>query len=461
MAQDLCKTIEEPKCFKEIIDLMAKIQENSSLRNEVFKVIWYMIHPYIKDSDGKAFYAPDHTAAYKSTGYIPAIFEASKEIRDTIIVNPALYTSFGKYQDLFRNDVGNDVCTENLAQLVVNALPDYYASLYLLYFHGLEEMKTAGGGSWSSDRYNVSNTNLHKWLLAAGYHGEDRGGFSIGAFGSETGKDIAVKIKNVLTHKDAGALQNVLFGVNFVVDKWNDALLGHSVLFLHEYCSQVASGKMDVKMWQRGMKMQEMGEACKLVKDGLDVYVGNPRKAIQAVAENNSKFANTYFDESAFGLYSAWVKLHIGDVITSLKSMKYACDSMPDADKLCANSEGPFKYGFVLMDEKWKDVTTPALPTKERIKGLITDTSLTYLEKLSKTLREVREFHQTAKNTDADDEELLRKKCELFGRWFPKKREYKVGRITSCYRSTKNSMTSELSVMPMMMILWFFIKKIF
>ncbi|KAK1444129.1 hypothetical protein BgAZ_100350 [Babesia gibsoni] len=460
MAQDLCKTIEEPKCFKEIIDLMAKIQENSSLRNEVFKVIWYMIHPYIRDSDGKTFYAPDPAAEYRSTGYIPAIFEASKEIRDTIIVNPALYTSFGKYQDLFKNDVGKDVCTENLAQIVINALPDYYASLYLLYFHGLEEMKTAGGGSWSSDSYNVSNTNLHKWLLAAGYHGNDRGGFSIGAFGSEIGKAIAGKIKKILTNKDPGALQNVLFGVNFVVDKWNDALLGHSVLFLHEYCVQITADKLDEKVRQQNMD-KEVKDVCQKVKEELSGFVGNSSGVIKAVAERNSNFANNYFDESAFGLYSAWAKVTVKDVITSLKSMNADCESWKKTNIDNADSQGPFKYGFVFMDNKWDDTTT-APTVKDKIKTLIRNGEFPNLEKLRETISRVRKFHHEDQTVEIDEETMDQKGARIFGKYWQKREGGSAGcHGASGHLHAKNSMTSELSVMPMMMILWFFIKKIF
>ncbi|KAK1937217.1 secreted antigen 3 [Babesia divergens] len=285
------------------------------------------------------------------------VFTNAKEIRSTILETTRTSGTYHNFDREHAEHTGRD-CGGKYFNAFKACLPKTFAALFFLFFNVSNDCKGFGGGQWSSYKVNESGNSLGQWLTDQDGSGLPRK-FSEGELHkSNTGQKVATALKKAVSlnpDTNEGALQKVLCGFMFVFP-WDDALTGHACLFLYEFCSKVSQGSEDLFQGKYKEHSGAFKEVCSALKSDLQPFIVGD-SGLSAVCHHNN--SNNLFDNiwkaEAFPFYVNWLKENIDNIKKSLQEMLKDSSNWTSANLKNADSAGPFKYGFVLKDDSWKD----------------------------------------------------------------------------------------------------------
>ncbi|KAK1939099.1 secreted antigen 1 [Babesia divergens] len=367
----------EPGTLKDILVELYKLHGMAKTRPKVFEQLrtyleTYCSVSYLNDfySDQSGMYGSSSGVSYSGGGTILLLTQASQKVGDIIFQKSP---TDGRSVDTHVSHKDQN-CHVKIAEALKKCLPKTFAALFFLFFNVSNDCKGFGGGSWNTLKVNESGQNLKNWLI--GGSGSDLpGGFSGGDLNtSNTGKNVAEKLKEAVSlnpDTNNGSLQNVLCGFMFVC-KWDDALLGHALLFLSKFCEKVGSDYLQEggetfnkykEKFERKFNgsFDEMQKRCNEVNNGLRPFtlgLGNTETHLSAVCSNNSGLFNDLWDDKYFEDYVKWLKENLHHIIGSLQSMSSDCTQWDSSNLQGAKTAGPFRFGFVFKDSSWTSSST-------------------------------------------------------------------------------------------------------
>ncbi|KAK1932179.1 hypothetical protein X943_002248 [Babesia divergens] len=386
----------DPKNLKDILVELYKLHGMDQTKPKVFEQLKTYLGTYCAEAYLNDFYGYRHS--YSSYGgTILLLTKAGHDICEAILQSP----TGGRSVDTHSKHTGQN-CAERIANAIKACLPKAYAALYYLYFMGDKSLKeTIKGGKWDN-KCNQTGNVFNNWLTDDRHYGKMKGLIARGfasvssRLTSNTAENVAEKLKSAVSlniQGDDGSLQNVLCGFMFVC-KWDDALLGHALLFLSKFCEKVGSdytrdggetfnqfrGKFERKF---NGSFDEMQKRCNEVNNGLRPFtlgLGNTDSKLYAVCQRNTNLFNDLWDDKNFDKYCDWLRKHLKNIIEALKDMSEKCKQWTKGKLKDASSAGPSRFGFVPKQSDWMN------RINENLQGPITSL-IEPLEKLEKALQ--------------------------------------------------------------------------
>lgn len=346
--------VPRPNTLKDILDLMAKVFENPDKKRKVYEALWNHMSPALAAAENYSFYnrlfRPDDPA---DKGFIPALFEGVYNLRYKIA---AATDDYGRYNVLF-TPRGFDSCPKHLAAAIVRALPKLYDALDYLFYNVSDTTEVVHGGKWREEVAANPETFLHLWLAGKDQvDGVIPGGYTKqNALKEVAGKDIAVELKPLVDWEHPMALQNMVCSCPFTTPPGHHGLLGYELLFVNSFCQRIAAGEFDGHL--TGFPLLKLS-CVTLTKElrPLVTVTGHEDQPLLAVCKHNQ--VNTLFDRyvrtrNVFGSYLQWFKLHYNQILASLEELENDYDKWtPDAIR-AGETVGPAKYGFIFRNEHW------------------------------------------------------------------------------------------------------------
>ncbi|KAK1936823.1 secreted antigen 1, partial [Babesia divergens] len=362
---------QDPKNLKEILEELGKLDYATETRHKVFEQLKNGLKAYCAETYLQAFYGGrDYGRGY--SGSILLLTKAGEKVSEAILLK-ASWTS-GTYKNLDNDHASHSNCAEKISEALKKCLPKAYAALYFLLFMGDKSLGGIQGGQWKDQNVNGSDrsgTDLFNWLTK---EEKSVGGGSSkpltpglikrGFLDSELknsngqGSTVATAIQTIITHNTPGYLQKALCGFMFVFP-WDDALTGHTCLFLSKFCEKVNEDPKNAfnEIFQRKYadnNYDTFKELCQQLKPNLDPFIDGTTSGLQAVCQQNQNLFKDIWKEDAFEKYCEWLSTNLGQIIESLASMSKDSDKWSSSSLTNASSAGPFKYGFVFKDKGWE-----------------------------------------------------------------------------------------------------------
>ncbi|KAK1935904.1 secreted antigen 1 [Babesia divergens] len=350
--QEVTCDFKDPKNLKDILDLLVKLGESVQAKKNVGQKLLQDVRKYCKDAE--KFYQSGSGSEVLST-----VFSNAYGIRSTILENSE---SSGTYNNFDRDHNAQD-CALNVAEALKKCLPKAYAALYFLLFMGSKtDFSTLQGGHWSNNNVNGSGgsgKDLFNWLTKEKNlsrtltPGLIKRGFDQGKLhNSNDGSTVAPVIKQIIKHNTPGPLQNALSYLLFSCP-WDDALLGHAICFLYEFCSRVSQGSERFLQDPYKEHSEAFKDVCSALKSDLQPFIDGS-SGLSAVSQGNQNLFKDLWDDGKFDKYCEWLKRNIYRIIGSLASMSGESSAWDLSALQSASSAGPFKYGFVFK-ASWQD----------------------------------------------------------------------------------------------------------
>ncbi|KAK1939115.1 secreted antigen 1 [Babesia divergens] len=335
---------QEPGTLKDILELLAKLYNASSLKDSVGQKLSEDVRKYCKDA--QKFYG-------SHSGFLSTVFTNGSGIRSTILENSM--TQYDKYKDLDRDHGSHKDCVKKISEALKECLPRGYVALYYLYFMCSTECSRMHGGQWSGQKVNGSGgsgQDLYKWFTQKHITPElITRGFSQGKLKeSNDGQIVAPVIKTIIKHDSPGDFQNVLVFLLFSCP-WDHSLLGHAICFLDKFCSKV-SAEEGLQEKLKGYS-GDLKTVCSTLKSHLQPFISGDSHLF-AVCHNNSGLFDGIWDDEHFDKYCDWLRKNLNGIIQSLNTMSLESPGWDLSTIQSASSAGPFLYGFVYK-ASWKD----------------------------------------------------------------------------------------------------------
>ncbi|KAK1932157.1 secreted antigen 1 [Babesia divergens] len=325
--------------LKEILEELHKLKD-SGFKQSVFLQLKSGLGTYCGEKYLEAFYKIQSGGL--SSGSIQLLTYAGYDTCRQLLKSPPSWDG--------RSDnrhASHPQCIQKYAEALKKCLPKAFSALYYLYFMCSTECSGIGGGTWSGQKVNGIGSDSGSGLIKRGFsHGE--------LHDSNTGKNVATALKSAVSltiTSDYGSLQNVLCGFMFVC-KWDDALTGHACLFLSTFCSKVLEGSESFLQKPYKDHSEAFKDVCSALKSQLEPFIVGS-SGLSAVGHGNTKLFDNLWDNDKFEDYVKWLKDNLHSVISSLKAMFLESPGWSTSTIPHGSSAGPFKYGFVFMDNKW------------------------------------------------------------------------------------------------------------
>ncbi|KAK1940751.1 secreted antigen 1, partial [Babesia divergens] len=144
---------QEPGTLKDILDLLVKLNDASSLKNSVGQKLVQDVRKYFKDAE-KFYQSGSHSEV------LSTVFSNAYGIRGSILQSSGTYP---KYNNLDNSHEDHDCVPRALKK----CLPKAFAALYFLLFMGDKSLGGIQGGHWSNNNVDGSRSsgqNLKNWL---------------------------------------------------------------------------------------------------------------------------------------------------------------------------------------------------------------------------------------------------------------------------------------------------------
>lgn len=491
-------SIKKPETFKDLLDFLAKVETGADLRHDVYERMVNKMEPFVGGAEKKKFHRLDFVGdEFVTDGYVKDLFDGVKDLRQHLLADP---DDYGAYNNMCLV-VGHTHCYADTTATALEALPRLYSSLYFLYFNGAYEMKAVKGGEWKDDYLDDENTTLHKWLkdqLDVENPQLVKGGFGNVELAHHTGDEVATKVRRLLHTTYPTALQNLLTGSLFATEEWNDSLLSHALMFTHDFCDYINN---HMKYFQESAALTG---ACDRIKQTLHPFTKNGLGFQYAVCKYNNDMYSGRITARTFSDYLMWLEKNINKINYAVRDMKEDCVNWTAENISNGTTAGPFKYGFIFKDENWEKNVKGSLPGMLYKLSDEQDGSLLELWKELLKFIEKREFGVMGKlgSTSSGgsggslgsggsmgsvgdlevhhDEEVIKPQV-AFGTWTQAEPAATTaqpqvppvtpvqpaapaagGNLTGQHaKAEKESLASEISIMPIFVMLLFFASKIF
>ncbi|KAK1932191.1 secreted antigen 1 [Babesia divergens] len=347
---------EDPGSLKDILELLEKLNDASSLKKSVGQKLVQDVKKYFKDTD--QFYKDS-----RSSGFLSTVFSNAYGIRSTILKNSRTYDKYKNLNDGAHESHEDQECGEKISEALKKCLPKAFSVLFFLYFMGSNRLGDISGGAWKNqnvDGSGRSGQKLYQWLTDNRLvtPGLIRRGFLDSELNnSNNGSTVAPLIKQIIKHDSAGALQKALCYMLFVCP-WHDALTGHACLFLHKFCDKVTGGKSLEESFKKicsNVSFDDLKEVCKNLKENLNPFVSGTSSGLRAVSQQStSNLFEDLWDESKFEAYCGLLKTILKDLKKSLEKMSQESSAWNPSALSNASTAGPFKYGFIFGNSGWE-----------------------------------------------------------------------------------------------------------
>ncbi|KAK1935290.1 secreted antigen 1 [Babesia divergens] len=347
---------QDPKNLKDILELLDKLYNASSLKDSVGQKLVQDVQKYFKDAE--KFYG-------SRSGFLSDVFTKSSFIRITILDRSGTYD---KYNDLTdRSHTGHEDCVKKISEALKKFLPRGYAALYYLYFMcSKTDFSGMHGGQWSNNNVKASGQKLYQWLTDNRLVTPElieRGFVDRELDTSNDGSTVASTISQIIKHDTPGPLQSALSHL-LLACPWHDSLLGHACLFLSTFCDQVKDHGEKFQNYFSSSDFEELQRVCSTVKENLQPFTHASGLPLSAVCHSNSDLYSGLWNPEAIPLYVKWLKENLDSIIESLTLMSGECTKWDSENLQTAKTAGPFLYGFVFKGS-WSDGTFKSqLPSK-------------------------------------------------------------------------------------------------
>ncbi|KAK1935867.1 hypothetical protein X943_000071 [Babesia divergens] len=364
MTED-CPKFQGPKDLKDILELLYNLHNSSAKEAEkaVCKNFLQDVKTYCRDDYLTNFYNSSG-----SSGFLPSVVEAAYEVHKKITSK----VNNSPYRHIKATDT---VCISKSVQALKVNLPKAFSALYYLYFMTSQDCSAIGGATWNS--FKVRDTEgsyyLGQWITGmptVRMEGLIKGGYQPGDLHkSNGGRDIAEELKKAVSIQPSsndGSLQNALCGLLFACE-WEYALTGHACLFLYKFCEKVMEDQSRNVL--RGIlngepsniKFDVLSSVCTELQERLLPFTdrGAGSSYLNAVCQgDNTSLFDSIWNDAFFVAYCKWLTSSLDNIISALDEMSKKCPTWGTTALNWAADAGPFRYGFVFMNQKWQNELT-------------------------------------------------------------------------------------------------------
>ncbi|KAK1443889.1 hypothetical protein BgAZ_207650 [Babesia gibsoni] len=491
MANGTCN-IPEPKSLKDILDLLGWL-DKAEHKNHVFNKIEEKTSEFLKTD-----YIPESTIEKN----LQSVIDNVVKFRENLLKDK---DNFGIYS----GHTFSTNCTDNCANLLLKYLPTLHSELWFLLFQTGTEFSRRGGYGWSTDKFGSKHptSNLHKWLVS------NADGVSVIPKGFDNN---VLKEEGLAAHiapwtgiglYQGNPLNYAQYGL-FLIDgrEFQPANLASFTLFLEEFCRKVNEDEAfrkrvsDYAFIGTNIKtvceklLEEIkaltGEKILALYDKKSLYEDDGVDAEHVKSLNlDKKIKNNMYEGKlkveAVPTYVDWLMKNLKDVMKAFKLLQKDYWQWDKETFDSRESPGPFKYGFIFKDGRWQDSIGWEL--KNHVLKLTDSTDpgslLSLLRCFEKDAKPVPNLPVPPKGDahpagPAGPEELPKlpagqkvvvppaspsKGVDPLSPLAPagvtgKGEGHLVG---TRVEGVKESLASDISIMPIVLLLWFFISKIF
>lgn len=355
-----CEDLREPQTLREVLDLFGRLRHHPALREAITE----KIHSKIEE-----FLVPNVFSEVAVKEMLSQVFELLGILHQKLLTNPITYGIYGTMLPV------TEACISRLADVVIKNLPDVHSTLLALYYAGGRECKYIGGYQWSNEIFGSHNPKgiLHQWLVDEIGVTKDYGLMKRG-FANEdlcnVNKSDSLSRYTGIRFKEGGLLSVGQYGLFFLSSgEFHDSQLVSVLLFLEEFCQEVNKGFSSMFRYYLASLPDEaaaLRNACQKLPGQIELLMttvlnspyGNPDMRLKNCKCNSRIPKNVYQDRlkvEAFPKYLIWLNDNLEKVMQSLRNL--ATDGQKwDAEAIQnAVTSGPFKYGLILKKDEFDD----------------------------------------------------------------------------------------------------------